>query len=124
MPCPHQFLVLLVRAITAIDVHHRPNEILLKILTRNIGSIPTTTPPEHTLMKRHIILSLAFSVLATSAFATDLAHPVSATQQPAVIAEGGSDRLQQNRVAEGGSDRLQQNRVAEGGSDRLTQNRA
>ena len=39
------------------------------------------------------------------------------------LAEGGSDRLIQNRVAEGGSDRLIQNRVAEGGSDRLIQNR-
>ncbi|WP_434580875.1 phage infection protein [Pseudomonas sp. Z5-35] len=35
------------------------------------------------------------------------------------LAEGGSDRLIQNRVAEGGSDRLIQNRVAEGGADRL-----
>ena len=41
----------------------------------------------------------------------------------ALLAEGGSDRLQQNRVAEGGSDRLIENRVAEGGSDRLIQNR-
>ncbi|WP_213939469.1 hypothetical protein [Pseudomonas sp. dw_612] len=39
------------------------------------------------------------------------------------VAEGGSDRLIQNRVAEGGSDRLIQNRVAEGGADRLIQNR-
>ncbi|PKH28168.1 hypothetical protein BI292_10720 [Pseudomonas sp. 43NM1] len=35
------------------------------------------------------------------------------------VAEGGSDRLMQNRVAEGGADRLMQNRVAEGGADRL-----
>ena len=43
----------------------------------------------------------------------------------ALLAEGGSDRLQQNRVAEGGADRLQElrERVAEGGSDRLIQNR-
>ncbi len=74
-------------------------------------------------MKRHIILSLAFSVMAANAFAGNLAQPVTAAQQPAVIAEGGSDRLQQNRIVEGGSDRLQQNRVAEGGSDRLQQNR-
>ncbi|MFU2330399.1 hypothetical protein [Pseudomonas sp. NFX98] len=48
-----------------------------------------------------------------------------ASQSPiqALLAEGGSDRLQQNRVAEGGSDRLIENRVAEGGSDRLIQNR-
>ncbi|WP_433740196.1 phage infection protein [Pseudomonas putida] len=39
----------------------------------------------------------------------------------ALLAEGGSDRLQQNRVAEGGADRLQElrERVAEGGADRL-----
>ncbi|WP_160107445.1 hypothetical protein [Pseudomonas izuensis] len=41
----------------------------------------------------------------------------------ALLAEGGSDRLQQNRVAEGGSDRLIENRVAEGGSDRLQERR-
>ena len=47
-------------------------------------------------MKRQILLSLAFSVLAANAFA----HPV--------VAEGGSDRLieRTGRVAEGGSDRL------------------
>ncbi|EJM77261.1 hypothetical protein [Pseudomonas sp. GM60] len=38
-----------------------------------------------------------------------------------LLVEGGSDRLQQNRVAEGGADRLQElrERVAEGGADRL-----
>ncbi|WP_445571716.1 phage infection protein [Pseudomonas sp. E102] len=35
------------------------------------------------------------------------------------LAEGGSDRLIENRVAEGGSDRLIENRMAEGGADRL-----
>ena len=45
-------------------------------------------------MKRQLLLSLAFSVLAANAFA----HPV--------VAEGGADRLQGNSVAEGGSDRL------------------
>ena len=49
-------------------------------------------------MKRHLILSLALSLLAANAFAADLAQPVTAMQQPAVIAEGGSDRLQQNRA--------------------------
>ncbi|MEJ5059982.1 MULTISPECIES: hypothetical protein [unclassified Pseudomonas] len=46
---------------------------------------------------------------------------IAASSSPiaALLAEGGSDRLQQNRVAEGGSDRLIQNRVAEGGADRL-----
>ena len=71
-------------------------------------------------MKRQIILGLAFSVLAANVFAAQ-AHSVNTAQHQPVIAEGGSDRLQQNRVAEGGSDRLQQNRVAEGGSDRLAQ---
>ena len=62
-------------------------------------------------MKRQILLSLAFSVLAANAFA----HPV--------VAEGGADRLIENRVAESGSDRLIENRVAEGGSDRLIERR-
>jgi hypothetical protein len=48
------------------------------------------------------------------------ANAVSSDNQiQALLAEGGADRLQQNRVAEGGSDRLIQNRVAEGGADRL-----
>jgi hypothetical protein len=101
--------------ITRVDVHHRPNEVLIKILSRNISSIPTYDTPEHTTMKRQIILSIAFSVLAANAFAASSAHPV--------IAEGGSDRLIESRVAEGGSDRLIENRVAEGGSDRLIENR-
>ena len=63
-------------------------------------------------MKRQILLSLAFSVLAANAFA----HPVVAEGR---VAEGGADRLQGNRVAEGGSDRLLDRRVAEGGADRL-----
>jgi hypothetical protein len=47
--------------------------------------------------------------------------PHSQIQQ--LLVEGGSDRLQQNRVAEYGSENLQNNRVAEGGSDRLIENR-
>ena len=66
-------------------------------------------------MKRQLILSFAFSVLAANVFAASSAQPV--------VAEGGSDRLIENRVAEGGSDRLIENRVAEGGSDRLIENR-
>lgn len=58
-------------------------------------------------MKRQILLSLAFSVLAANAFA----HPV--------VAEGGADRLIDSRVVEGGADRLIDSRVAEGGADRL-----
>ena len=49
--------------------------------------------------------------------------PSSYDQAAHQLAEGGSDRLIQNRVAEGGSDRLIENRVAEGGSDRLIENR-
>ena len=63
-------------------------------------------------MKRQILLSLAFSVLAANAFA----HPI--------VAEGGSDRLIESRVAESGSDRLLERRVAEGGADRLQGNNA
>ncbi|SCZ18472.1 MULTISPECIES: phage infection protein [unclassified Pseudomonas] len=52
-----------------------------------------------------------------------LSNAASAKSAPAQaahqLAEGGSDRLIQNRVAEGGSDRLIENRVAEGGADRL-----
>jgi len=49
----------------------------------------------------------------------------SRSQVQQLLVEGGSDRLQQNRVAEGGADRLQElrERVAEGGSDRLIENR-
>src|SRR3546814_2163267 len=43
------------------------------------------------ILKRQIILSLAFSVLAANAFAAS-SHPV--------VAEGGSDRLIEKRVAE------------------------
>jgi len=82
---------------------------------RNICSIPNHNPLEHHIMRRQLILSFAFSVLAANVFAASSAQPV--------VAEGGSDRLIENRVAEGGSDRLIQNRVAEGGSDRLIENR-
>ncbi|OYP96071.1 hypothetical protein B7L09_30890 [Pseudomonas mandelii] len=47
--------------------------------------------------------------------------PHSQIQQ--LLVEGGSDRLQQNRVAEYGSENLQNNRVAEGGSENLQNNR-
>ncbi|CAI8872078.1 Phage infection protein [Pseudomonas jessenii] len=67
-------------------------------------------------MKRQTLLSIAFSVFAVNAFAANSAQPV--------VAEGGSDRLIENRVAEGGSDRLLEKRVAEGGSDRLIESRA
>ncbi|MGK3122413.1 phage infection protein, partial [Pseudomonas corrugata] len=64
--------------------------------------------------------SLAVALALVGSFG--LANVASATDSKAPahqLAEGGSDRLIQNRVAEGGSDRLIQNRVAEGGSDRL-----
>jgi hypothetical protein len=101
--------------IIAVDVHHHGNEVLIKNPRRNISSRPNNYTPEHTIMKRQTILSIAFSVFAVNAFAATSVHPV--------VAEGGSDRLIESRVAEGGSDRLIENRVAEGGSDRLIENR-
>jgi hypothetical protein len=101
--------------ISAIDSHHQFNEVLLKIPGRNITPIPTNNTPEHTTMKRQIILSIVLSVLAANAFA--------AKPPRTMIAEGGSDRLIERRVAEGGSDRLIERRVAEGGSDRLIERR-
>jgi hypothetical protein len=82
-----------------------------RVTSNPYQATPKLKHSEHTIMKRQILLSLAFSVLAANAFA----HPV--------VAEGGSDRLIENRVAEGGSDRLMENRVAEGGSDRLLEKR-
>ncbi len=104
----------LMPSINTIDVHHHINEVLIKIPRRNIRSIPTNTP-EHTIMKRQTLLSIAFSVFAVNAFAATSAQPV--------VAEGGSDRLIESRVAEGGSDRLIENRVAADGSDHLMENR-
>jgi hypothetical protein len=103
------------RPIIAIDIHHHGNEVLIKNPRRNISSIPTNNTPEHTLMKRQLFLSIAFSVFAVNAFAATSAHQA--------VAEGGSDRLIESRVAEGGSDRLLERRVAEGGSDRLIERR-
>ena len=62
-----------------------------------------------------LIGGLGLSNLASA----NTANAASNSPIAALLAEGGSDRLQQNRVAEGGSDRLIQNRVAEGGADRL-----
>ena len=69
-----------------------------------------------------IALTLVGGVgLANVASATAASAPIH--NQVQQLAEGGSDRLLENRVAEGGSDRLLENRVAEGGSDRLLENR-
>jgi hypothetical protein len=100
--------------INAIDVRNHGNQVLLKNPRRNICSIPTNNTPEHTIMKRQTLLSIAFSVFAVNAFAATSAQPV--------IAEGGSDRLIESRVAADGSDRLQGNTVAADGSDRLQGN--
>ncbi|NUU39412.1 hypothetical protein [Pseudomonas sp. C2B4] len=64
-----------------------------------------------------LVGGLGLSNLASANTAT-VATPTAAQ---ALLAEGGADRLQElrERVAEGGSDRLIQNRVAEGGADRL-----
>lgn len=68
-----------------------------------------------------LVGGLGLSNLASANTVSAASH--SPVQQ--LLVEGGSDRLQQNRVAEGGADRLQElrERVAEGGSDRLIENR-
>lgn len=68
-----------------------------------------------------LVGGLGLSNLASASTAS----AVSPAQIQPLLAEGGSDRLQQNRMAEGGADRLQElrERVAEGGSDRLIENR-
>lgn len=66
-----------------------------------------------------LVGGLGLSNLASANTLSTVSHG----QIQQLLVEGGSDRLNQNRVAEGGSDRLNQNRVAEGGSDRLNQNR-
>jgi hypothetical protein len=68
-------------------------------------------------------LALVGGLGLSSLASANTSNTVSNSQIQSLLAEGGSDRLQQNRVVEGGSDRLIQNRVAEGGSDRLIQNR-
>jgi sirohydrochlorin ferrochelatase len=67
-----------------------------------------------------LVGGLGLSNLASASTQSPLPH-----SQSQLLVEGGSDRLQQNRVAEGGAERLQdlRERVAEGGSDRLIQNR-
>ena len=79
-------------------------------------------------MKRQLLLSVALSVLATSAFALPAAEQAipqvksDAVHISQTVAEGGRDRLEQKGLVEGGSDRLQErNAVTEGGRDRLEQ---
>ena len=64
-------------------------------------------------------LALVGGLGLSSLASANTSNTASNSQIQSLLAEGGSDRLQQNRVAEGGSDRLIQNRVAEGGADRL-----
>ncbi|MCP1495343.1 hypothetical protein J2Y86_000050 [Pseudomonas migulae] len=68
-----------------------------------------------------LVGGLGLSNLASANTLSAASH----SQVQQLLVEGGSDRLQQNRVAEGGADRLQElrERVAEGGSDRLIENR-
>ncbi|HCN44856.1 MAG TPA: hypothetical protein DIT18_03690, partial [Pseudomonas sp.] len=69
-------------------------------------------------MKRQLLLSLALSVVATSAFAVPAAD-----QHLSAEARSSSATVSQplNTLAEGGSDRVieRANRVAEGGGDRV-----
>lgn len=64
-----------------------------------------------------LVGGLGLSNLASASTVSAVSH----SQIQQLLVEGGSDRLQQNRVAEGGADRLQElrERVAEGGADRL-----
>ncbi|MNF53957.1 hypothetical protein D3C84_353660 [compost metagenome] len=64
-----------------------------------------------------LVGGLGLSNLASASSVSAVSH----SQIQQLLVEGGSDRLQQNRVAEGGADRLQElrERVAEGGADRL-----
>jgi hypothetical protein len=62
-----------------------------------------------------LVGGLGLSNLASANTVSAASH----SQIQQLLVEGGSDRLQQNRVAEYGSENLQNNRVAEGGADRL-----
>jgi hypothetical protein len=66
-----------------------------------------------------LVGGLGLSNLASASTTSTVSH----SQIQQLLVEGGSDRLQQNRVAENGSENLQKNRVVEGGSDRLIENR-
>ncbi|MGL6245543.1 hypothetical protein [Pseudomonas sp.] len=66
-----------------------------------------------------LVGGLGLSNLASASTSSTVSH----TPIQQLLVEGGSDRLQHNRVAEYGSENLQKNRVAEGGSDRLIENR-
>ena len=80
-------------------------------------------------MKRQLLLSVALSVLATSAFAlpaTEQAIPqakADAAHISQTVAEGGRDRLEQKGLVEGGAEQANKRAytegVAEGGADRL-----
>jgi hypothetical protein len=61
-----------------------------------------------------LILGLAFSVLATGAFALPAANHINAP----IVAENGSSHTHINRVAADGADRVGANRVAENGSEK------
>lgn len=94
-----------------------------------------------------LIFGIAFSVLASSAFAAphlpslpgnNHTNVIEQTSAPVTVAEGGSvhtnvgslrqaadgaDRVGANRLAENGSDRVGKNRVAEDGADHVGANR-
>jgi hypothetical protein len=116
------------RTINSVDYYHCVYELLYRDIESSIGSVPTLSPSQGaTLMKRQLLLSVALSVLATSAFALPAAEQATPQAKPdaahisQTVAEGGRDRLEQKGLVEGG-DRLQErNAVAEGGRDRLEQ---
>jgi len=63
-----------------------------------------------------LILGLAFSVLASTAFALPAVDASQHLNAP-VVAENGSDHTSLGRIAADGADRVGANRVAENGSD-------
>jgi len=69
-----------------------------------------------------LILGLAFSVLASSAFALPAVDVGTHVHAP-VVAENGSDHTSLGRVAADGADRVGANRVAADGADRVGANR-
>jgi len=67
--------------------------------------------------------SLALGLALVGGLGLSTVASASTVPSHQVVAQDGSDRLQQNRVAADGSDRLKGNQVAEYGSERLQQNR-
>lgn len=73
---------------------------------------------------KNAVVFLGLAVVAglgVSSLAQAAAQPAAQVQWQA---EGGADRLNQDRVAEGGAERLRERGLAEGGADRLQASRS